>query len=73
MVGEKATSISRTGQSETPEQRSREYLKYLPQGQTHQIPGRNVLPYESTAEFVAVVAEFVNQLNDELTTGKTTH
>jgi hypothetical protein len=24
--------------------------------------GRNVLPYESTPEFVSVVAEFVNQL-----------
>jgi pimeloyl-ACP methyl ester carboxylesterase len=73
VVGEKATSISRTGQSETPEQRSREYLKHLPQGVSRQIPGRNVLPYESTAEFVAVVAEFVNQLTDELTTGKTIH
>ena len=73
VVGEKATSISRTGQSETPEQRSREYLKHLPQGVSRQIPGRNVLPYESTAEFVAVVAEFVNQLKDELTMGKTTH
>ena len=73
VVGEEATSISRTGQSETPEQRSREYLKHLPQGVSRQIPGRNVLPYESTAEFVAVIAEFVNQLTDELTTGKTTH
>jgi pimeloyl-ACP methyl ester carboxylesterase len=73
VVGENATSISRTGQSETPEQRSREYLQHLPQGQSRQIPGRNVLPYESTAEFVAVVAEFVNQLTHELTIGKTTH
>jgi pimeloyl-ACP methyl ester carboxylesterase len=62
VVGEKATSISRTGQSETPEQRLAEYLKHLPQGQGRQIPGRNILPYESTAEFVAVVAEFVKQL-----------
>lgn len=62
VVGEKATSISRTGQAETPEQRVAEYLKHLPQGQGRQIPGRNILPYESTAEFVAVVAEFVQQL-----------
>jgi pimeloyl-ACP methyl ester carboxylesterase len=61
VIGEQATSISRTGQSETPEQRIAEYLKHLPQGQARQIPGRNVLPYESTAEFVAVVAEFVSQ------------
>jgi pimeloyl-ACP methyl ester carboxylesterase len=61
VVGEKATSISRTGQAESPQQRLAEYLKHLPQGQGRQIPGRNILPYESTAEFVAVVAEFVNQ------------
>ncbi len=62
VVGEKASSISRVGQSETPEQRMAQYLKHLPKGQGRQIPGRNVLPYESTAEFVAVVAEFVKQL-----------
>jgi hypothetical protein len=39
-----------------------QYLKHLPKGQGRQIAGRNVLPYESTAEFVAVVAEFVKQL-----------
>jgi len=61
VVGEKATSISRKGLSETPEQRIAQYLKHLPHGQARQIPGRNVLPYESTAEFVAVVAEFVRQ------------
>lgn len=65
VVGDKATSISRRGQSETPEQRLKEYLKHLPQGQGRQIPGRNILPYESTDEFVAVVAEFVKQLETE--------
>lgn len=62
VVGEKATSISRTGQAETPDQRVAEYLKHLPHSQGRQIPGRSILPYESTAEFVAVVAEFVQQL-----------
>lgn len=61
VVGDNASSISRTGRTETPEQRLAEYLKHLPQGQGRQIPGRNVLPYESTTEFVAVVAEFVKQ------------
>lgn len=61
VVGEKATSISRKGLAETPEQRIAQYLKHLPHGQARQISGRNVLPYESTAEFVAVVAEFVRQ------------
>ncbi|HEY9821724.1 MAG TPA: alpha/beta hydrolase [Candidatus Sericytochromatia bacterium] len=64
VVGEKATSISRQGQAETPEQRVAQYLKHLPQGQARQISGRNVLPYESTAEFVAVVAEFMNLLKE---------
>lgn len=62
VVGEKATSISRTGQAETPDQRVAEYLKHLPHSQGRQITGRNILPYESTTEFVAVVAEFVQQL-----------
>lgn len=61
VVGDKATSISRKGLSETPEQRLELYLKYLPQGTASQIPGRNVLPYESTTEFVKVVSEFVKQ------------
>lgn len=62
VMGEQASSISRTGQSETPEDRMVEYVKHLPQGQARQIPGRNVLPYEATSEFVGVVAEFASQL-----------
>lgn len=62
VVGKQASSISKTGKSETPEQRVAEYLKHLPQGQGCQISGRNVLPYESTAEFVRVTSEFVKQL-----------
>ncbi|MGK7873971.1 MAG: alpha/beta fold hydrolase [Xenococcaceae cyanobacterium] len=65
VVGEKASSISRTGTSETPEERIALYLKHLPNGQGCKIPGRNVLPYESTNEFVSVVAEFVHQLTKE--------
>ncbi len=66
VVGEKATSISRKGLSETPEQRIVQYLKHLPHGIARQISGRNVLPYEATAEFVAVVAEFVGQLEKDV-------
>ena len=65
VVGENASSISQTGRSEPPEQRMAEYVKHLPQGQARQISGRNVLPYESTTEFVAVVSEFVNRLQLE--------
>jgi pimeloyl-ACP methyl ester carboxylesterase len=69
VVGKQASSISRTGQAETPEERIAEYLKHLPQCQARQIPGRNVLPYESAPEFVAVVAEFVNRLVAEVGEG----
>lgn len=59
VVGDKASSISREGQQETPEGRLADYLKHLPNGQGLKIPGRNVLPYESAPEFVAAIAPFV--------------
>ncbi|HEY9295598.1 MAG TPA: alpha/beta hydrolase, partial [Phormidium sp.] len=45
VLGEKASSISKSGTQETPEQRSQAYLKHLPKGATVFIFGRNVLPY----------------------------
>ncbi len=59
VMGDKASSISKAGKAETPDQRLADYLECLPNGHGVKIPGRNVLPYESTAEFVATVAEFV--------------
>lgn len=59
VVGEKASSISQVGKEETPDQRLADYLECLPNGQGLKIPGRNVLPYESTSEFVAAIAPFV--------------
>ena len=64
VVGEKASSISRSSAGETPEQRLKLYLQHLPQAQARKISGRNVLPYESTTEFVEVCAEFVKQLTE---------
>lgn len=61
VFGEGASSISREGISETPKQRLENYLKALPKGQGCLIPGRNVLPYESTEQFVKVVGDFVKQ------------
>lgn len=58
LIGEQATSISRQGKAETPQQRLASYLQGLPQAQGEIIPGRNVLPYEATAEFIrAMVSE----------------
>ena len=61
VVGDTASSISREGKGETPDQRLADYLEYLPAGRGLKIPGRNVLPYESTAEFVAAIAPFVDE------------
>ncbi|AFZ35012.1 alpha/beta hydrolase fold protein [Stanieria cyanosphaera PCC 7437] len=63
VFGNEASSISREGLAETPQQRLDLYLNNLPSGQGKIIPGRNVLPYESTKEFVAVVKDFVRQLS----------
>ncbi|MGF1588495.1 MAG: alpha/beta fold hydrolase [Pleurocapsa sp.] len=60
VLGEQTSSISREGKPETVPERLNAYKSHLPQGQGCIIPGRNVLPYESTLEFVRVVAEFLN-------------
>lgn len=62
VMGEAASNIGRTGEGETPEQRLTHYLNCLPNGRGVTISGRNVLPYESTAEFVAATAAFVKTL-----------
>ena len=62
VFGDRASSISREGFSESPEQRLEHYLKALPKGQGCIIPGRNVLPYESTNAFVELVKNFVIQV-----------
>lgn len=62
VVGETASSISKEGKQETPDERLADYLACLPQGQGVKLSGRNVLPYESTIEFVQAIAPFINQL-----------
>ena len=44
-VGDLASSISRSGKTETPQARISEYLKGLPQAEAKLVKGRNVLPY----------------------------
>lgn len=63
VVGDKASSISRKGQADTPDRRLADYLECLPNSRGIKIPGRNVLPYEATTEFVAAIAPFVNECN----------
>ncbi|MEB3342160.1 alpha/beta fold hydrolase [Okeania sp.] len=59
LVGNQASTITKTKKTETPEERMNTYIKYLPQAKGKQISGKNVLPYESTAEFVQSVSEFL--------------
>ena len=63
VMGETASSISQEGKKETPDERLADYLSCLPQGRGIKINGRNVLPYESTAEFVAAIAPFINEIS----------
>lgn len=60
IFGEQSSSISQEGKSETVQERLNYYTANLPQGQGCTIPGRNVLPYESTTDFTKVVANFLN-------------
>ena len=62
VMGETASSISQDNKKETPDERLAHYLACLPQGRGIKINGRNVLPYESTAEFVAAIATFINEV-----------
>ncbi|BAY84302.1 hypothetical protein NIES267_37980 [Calothrix parasitica NIES-267] len=63
VFGETASSISQSGKNDSTEKRNRDYSSHLPQGTAIKIPGRNVLPYESTVEFVNAITPFVNQLS----------
>jgi pimeloyl-ACP methyl ester carboxylesterase len=63
VLGNKASAISKEGKKETPDERLADYLACLPQGRGMKISGRNVLPYESTAEFVAAISPFIHELS----------
>ncbi len=64
VLGETASSISTEGKQETPDERLADYLAALPHGQGVKIGGRNVLPYESTTEFVDAIAAFVKEVSE---------
>lgn len=64
VLGEQASSISREGKQETLDQRLSDYQAAFPNAHGVIIPGRNVLPYESTHAFVQAMAPFVQRLDD---------
>lgn len=62
LFGETASSISNSGKQESPDQRLNLYVNALPNGQGKKLPGRNVLPYESTEAFTTTVLDFIRPL-----------
>jgi pimeloyl-ACP methyl ester carboxylesterase len=63
LLGDQASAISKEGKTDNPDERMTDYLTCLPQGRGIKIKGRNVLPYESTVEFVAAISPFINELS----------
>ena len=63
IFGEGASSISKRGKTDPAEKRVKDYLAYIPHAQAQIVPGRNVLPYESTTEFVEATAAFFGRQN----------
>ena len=62
VLGEQTSSISSEGKTETVKERLEAYKSHLPKGEGCIIPGRNVLPYESTSGFVEVVSSFLDSI-----------
>lgn len=62
LFGQEASSVSRSGKSESPQDRLQIYLDALPAGQGALLPGRNLLPFEATTAFGDAVARFVATL-----------
>jgi pimeloyl-ACP methyl ester carboxylesterase len=59
VFGDEASSISREGKGEKVSDRLNDYLQKIPHSEGVIIPGRNVLPYESTKELIDSIAAFV--------------
>ena len=63
LVGDTATSVSKDGFKEAPDKRIELYEKNIPNVQSKIIKGRNVLPYESTSEFLNEVIDFCQKFS----------
>jgi hypothetical protein len=61
VFGEKASSISREGKQETADDRLTDYLKIFPNAEGVKISGRNVMPYETTDDFVSAIVPFITR------------
>ncbi|MFQ4146260.1 alpha/beta hydrolase [Chlorogloeopsis sp. ULAP02] len=65
VVGENVSSISQEGKELTADEWLADYLTALPQASVKKAPGRNVLPYESTTEFVSAISPFINEISSD--------
>lgn len=70
VMGEDASSIDRRTAKEAEkveaqpaQKRLQDYIDHFPHAQGVRIKGRNVLPYESTPEFVEAIAPFITNLS----------
>ncbi len=62
VFGEAASSIDRNSRPETARERLTTYLTCLPHSQGAIVPGRNVLPYENTRDFVRSITPFIQTI-----------
>ncbi|HEY9879868.1 MAG TPA: alpha/beta fold hydrolase [Leptolyngbyaceae cyanobacterium] len=62
LYGKEATGIDKISRGTPAPKRLEDYLQHLPNAQGKIISGRNVMPYESTAEFVSVAGPWVDAL-----------
>jgi hypothetical protein len=65
LFGDEASSISRNGTAETPQQRCQAYENGWQKADSQIVVGRNVLPYESTSAFVEGMLPFWQRLNHD--------
>ncbi|MFH7242271.1 MAG: alpha/beta fold hydrolase [Spirulina sp.] len=59
IFGDAASGINRLSRTDPPQQRLEDYLHHIPNANGTMIPGRNVLPYESTDAFVEAMGDWL--------------
>ncbi|MEL6382878.1 MAG: alpha/beta hydrolase [Cyanobacteria bacterium J06626_18] len=64
LFGEHASGIDQVSRADDAQKRLQDYLAHLPHGEGHLIPGRNVLPYETTVTFTKVLKKWLVDLPD---------
>jgi len=63
IFGDAASGINRLSRRDDAQKRLEDYLQHLPQATGQIIPGRNVLPYESTEVFLNATISWLQAMN----------